>query len=77
MTRRSSFSAIRIKIVLENYFCEEDGEQRYQIIGFAQVSLQLMVVYVDHSNAADEVIRIISARKANAYEQALYEDQFG
>ena len=37
----------------------------------------VVVVFVDRSEPAVEIIHIISARKAVAYEQALYEDQNG
>jgi len=37
----------------------------------------LVVVFVDHSEVDREVIHIISARKAVAYEQKIYEVQIG
>jgi uncharacterized DUF497 family protein len=36
----------------------------------------LLVVFVDRSEPGVEIIHIISARKAVAYEQSTYEDQF-
>ena len=36
----------------------------------------LLVVYVDRSNRENEIIRLITARKADAYEEGLYADQF-
>ncbi len=66
-------SAIPNQIVAEKYFVE--GEQRYQIIGMTKGLVLLLVVYVDHSNPNVEVIRIISARKAVALEEELYEEQ--
>jgi uncharacterized DUF497 family protein len=56
--------------------CESDGEQRYHAIGFSGRELLLLVVYVDRSDAEQEVIHIVSARKAEAYEQTAYADQF-
>jgi uncharacterized DUF497 family protein len=34
------------------------------------------VIFVDRSADGEIVIRIVSARKATAYEQSAYEDQF-
>lgn len=53
-----------------------DGEERQQIIGMTRGLVLLLVVFVDCSEAGIETIRIISARKAVAYEQSAYEDQF-
>ena len=36
----------------------------------------LLVVFVDRSRPDEEIIHIISARKATAYEKSVYEDQF-
>jgi hypothetical protein len=61
------------QVVSENYFL--DGEQRYQIIGMTKGLALLLVIYVDHSNPDREIIRMISARKAEAFEVSLHEDQ--
>jgi uncharacterized protein len=61
------------QVVSENYLV--DGEQRYQIIGMTKGLVLLLVVYVDHSSPEWEITRIISARKAEAFEVSLYEDQ--
>ena len=37
----------------------------------------VVVVFVDRSEPAVEIIHIISARKAVAYEQSIYHDQIG
>ena len=63
-------------IVTDNYFIEEEGEQRYQAIGTSGGLALLLVVFVDRSGPEDEVIHIISARKATAYEKSAYKDQF-
>jgi uncharacterized DUF497 family protein len=63
-------------VVGENYFIEDQGEQRYQVIGMTGKLLLLVVVFVDRSDAGMEIIHIISARKAVEYEQGIYEDQF-
>jgi len=60
-------------IVIED--CEVDHEMRYQAIGYAGSDL-LLVVHVDRSEEDQEIIHIVSARKATAYEQAAYSDQF-
>jgi len=36
----------------------------------------LLVVFVERTDGGAEVIRIISARKANEYEQNIYKEQF-
>ena len=51
-------------IVTENYFIEEEGEQRYQAIGTSGWLVLLLVVFVDRSG------------KATAYEKSVYQDQF-
>ncbi|MCX6613599.1 MAG: BrnT family toxin [Acidobacteria bacterium] len=56
-----------------NYFIEESGEQRFQIIGMTRNLVLLLVVFVEPGS---EVIRIISARKAVDYEESIYNDQF-
>jgi len=49
---------------------------RYQAIGYADFELLLLVVFVDRSREGSEIIHIISARKADRYEQSAYSDQF-
>jgi uncharacterized DUF497 family protein len=63
-------------VVTENYFIEEEGEQRYQAIGKSGDLVLLLVVFVDRSGLAGEIIHVISARKATAYEKSVYKDQF-
>ena len=61
-------------IVLED--CEDErGEMRYHAIGRAGAVL-LLVVFADRSKDDREIIHIISARKADKYEQSAYADQF-
>jgi uncharacterized DUF497 family protein len=62
--------------VTENYFFEDQQEKRMQIIGMTKRLVLLMVVFVDRTNADEEVIHIVSARKAQAYEESAYQDQF-
>ena len=47
-----------------------DGEQRWRTIGMAAGVMLLVVV---HTLEDDEVVRIISARKAEAHERRRYE----
>ena len=63
-------------VVLENYFIEEEGEQRMQAIGMSRNLVLLLVIFVDLAAKGKVVIHIISARKATAYEQSIYQDQF-
>jgi uncharacterized DUF497 family protein len=60
-------------VVLNNYYI--DGEQREQAIGLSCDLLLLLVVFVDRSTD-EENTSIISARKADAYEESIYEGQF-
>jgi hypothetical protein len=48
------------------------GEQRLQIIGMTQNLVLLLVVFVDYSDGEVEVIHIISARKAEDWEERIY-----
>ncbi len=60
------------QVMVDSYYIAEDGEQRYQIIGLSGMLVLLLVVFVDRSINGDEVIHLISARKANDYEEAIY-----
>ena len=60
-------------VVGENYFMEETGEQRSQMIGMTRNLALLLVVFVEPGS---DVIRIISARKAVDYEESIYNGQF-
>ena len=53
-------------------FIDENGEQRYQVIGMTQGLVLLLVAFVDRSDENDVVIRLIHARKAVAYESDQY-----
>jgi uncharacterized protein len=56
--------------------CDYDAESRYHAIGFANERLMAVVVYIDRSGENEEVIHIISARKAEAVEEKIYAAQF-
>ena len=60
-------------VVGDNYFMEETGDQRFQMIGLTRSLVLLLVVFVEPGS---DVIRIISARKAVDYEESIYNDQF-
>jgi uncharacterized DUF497 family protein len=64
-------------IVTGNYRFEDEGEQRYLAIGMTRNLALVVVVFVDRSEPGVEIVHTISARKAVAYEQSIYEDQIG
>jgi uncharacterized DUF497 family protein len=55
----------------------EDGEERWQTFGMVDGLLLLMVVhtFLEEEGAISEIIRIISARRANRRERSRYEDE--
>jgi len=57
-------------VIVENDFV--DDEQRYLAIGRSGNQTLIALVFVDRSKSDTIVIRIISARKATAYEETLY-----
>jgi len=61
-------------IVVENDFIED--EQRDMAIGRIANQTLVAMVFVDRSEPDIQVIRIICARKAVAYEKSQYQDQF-
>ncbi len=61
------------QVVGDNYFVEDAGEQRLQMIGMTRKLVLLLVVFVEPGSG---VIRLISARKAVDYEKSIYNDQF-
>ena len=57
--------------------CEVDGEIRYHALGFTgSRDLLLIVVFVDCSTEEEEILRIVSARKGDKYEERTYARQF-
>ncbi len=50
-----------------------DGEQRWHALGIVEGDLLLLVVHTVHGEWED-IVRIISARKAEAHEREEYED---
>ena len=51
----------------------EDGEERWQTLGLAAGIVVLLVVHTYREDGGEEVIRIISARKATANERTVYD----
>lgn len=57
--------------------CEDpNGEMTYHAIGRIESQELVLVVYVDRSTDEQEIIHIVSVRKAEDYEQRAYADQF-
>ncbi len=52
----------------------KDGEERWQTIGVAAGVVVLLVAHADSGEGGEEVIRIISARKATPQERKIYEE---
>jgi uncharacterized DUF497 family protein len=55
----------------------ENGEERWQTLGVVEGLLMLMVVHTVREQDAIEVIRIISARRADRRERKRYEEENG
>ena len=64
------------QVVFENYFIEDQGEQRQTILGMTERLALIMGILVDHDSAAGDTIHLISARKADKYEQTIYSSSF-
>jgi len=52
----------------------EDGEQRWQTVGMVGNTVILLVAHTVHEREGEEIIRIISARKATKHERRAYEE---
>ena len=53
------------------YYPDSLHAERFILLGFSQ---RRRLLYVVHAEVADDVIRIISARKATRHEQARYQE---
>lgn len=53
----------------------EDGERRWQTLGLIDGVLLLLVAHTVHEEEEHEVIRIISARRADGQERKRYEKE--
>jgi len=66
------------KLVFDDPFCVtfvervSDGEERWHAIGSIEKILVIVVVHMYRQDGSDEVIRIISARRATRHERKLY-----
>jgi uncharacterized DUF497 family protein len=61
-------------LALANQDRIEDGEQRWQTLGMVDGCLLLLVAHIVRHEEEVEVIRIISARKADKKERKNYEE---
>ncbi len=52
-----------------------DGEERWLAVGKVMGLHVLVVVHTYRSHAGQEIIRIISARRATSHERRLYEEE--
>ena len=50
------------------------GEERWHTIGIVQTVALIVVVHTSRDEGSDEVIRIISCRRASRHERKLYEE---
>lgn len=57
--------------ILDGY---EHGEERWKTLGLVGTIVVLLVVHTHAERDGEEVIRIISARKATKHERARYEE---
>jgi hypothetical protein len=54
-----------------------DGEERWHAIGAIEAIIILVVVHTYRQEAAEEVIRMVSARPASSHERKLYAQAIG
>jgi uncharacterized protein len=54
-----------------------DYEERWQAIGIISGTFLLLVVHTERDDERGEVIRIISARRADSHERRIYEEKNG
>jgi uncharacterized DUF497 family protein len=52
----------------------KDGEECRQTLGVAVAVAVLLVAHADYEEGGEEVVRIISARKATPHERKIYEE---
>jgi uncharacterized protein len=66
------------KLVFDDPFCvtfierESGGEERWHAIGSIEGIIVIVVVHTYREDGSEEVIRIISARRATQHERMLY-----
>ena len=74
MKRRRKFFADLFIVTAKDII--DGDEQRWHAIGMTGKLTLLLVVFVERTAENAELIRIISARMANKYEQNIYQEQF-
>jgi uncharacterized protein len=71
------------QLIFDDPFCitfverVTDGEERWHAIGSIEKIIVLMVVHTYREDNAEEVIRIISVRRATRKERKLYDQTIG
>jgi len=63
-------------VVLETISSRRKVSSGCRLSGMSRNLVLLLVIFVDLAANGEVVIHIISARKATAYEQSIYQDQF-
>jgi uncharacterized DUF497 family protein len=63
-------------IVSQRDLIHEDAEERFNALGQIAPGVVLFVVYTWREKGGEEVIRLISARKASAHERNAYEEAY-
>jgi uncharacterized DUF497 family protein len=53
-----------------------EGEQRWQTLGLIEDTIVVLVAHTYREENGEEVIRIISARKATSHERRAYEESY-
>jgi uncharacterized protein len=75
-----SFDTARLVFEDPNVLVQEDrvaeGEQRWQALGLIGGVVVVLVVYTCREQEGDEVIRVISARKATTQERKAYDEAY-
>jgi len=54
-----------------------EGEERWQTLGMIGGAVVVLVAHTYREEAGEDVIRIISARKATSFERRAYEEAHG
>ena len=68
------------QLVFDDPFCVsfvervEDGEERWHAIGMIEDIIVVVAVHTYRVEGSDEVIRIISSRRATSHERKLYDN---
>src|SRR5689334_23059163 len=60
------------QVTIENYRIGEENEQRFAMIAMSGSMTLLLVIFADRSKGDNEILHIISARRAERYEEKIY-----